>query len=1065
MEYEINLEALIKMKRVFEEADEDGSGELDIEEFTQKLGPHLGRHLSEAQIAQLFLKIDADCGGTIDWNEFTNYFFLQRGVTNAGEDQQRFCLYPKGTWRKEWREQTHKDSVQRIQCCRRLEKYITCGKDGTFRLWHMKDLAPIQVVQNSSAWVNDAAYLEDQRKLLVASMDRAITWYDLVRHSFEYSGRLTLTGQLGAPQCLAVLDVGMPQPSIFYGDSTGAVIHLKCGLPEQHTARVLGSKDYDIVHQEHTDWVTQLLDIPEVGLLSSSLDSTVKVLDLARGAVANTFALHRKAVRSMAYSRAFSLVASAGPERSVLLWPPKGNINRKIGELVGHSAGVVQVVMADARSQAITLAEDHTIRVWDLRNHSCVQTINPSEWERGEDSRAEALFYDIRYNRLVTAGSSRPSWWDHRAVQSDKGHNGRLCSALYNSAFDVVVSGDQAGGILMWNAQNGQCEGGFSFNGGSSLKLTAMAFDANQRRLLTASETGELKIWNFNSGAVLRQYKHKEGRKEITAVAFLTPPQFEEACPNEDSGSVLGGSSRLEHEGLQQPAGTCPADDDDDDEGGPPGLVLATGWSRHVCIWEDSDERVISEYRRLQQHGADVLCMACLDGRVVATGDFEANVKVCDLRTGVCLANMSYDGQQWERAVDKLAFLPASVKSGGHPLLLGCGQDGLIKVWQLQLQVEEAVGSAPPRPSTTPAAPAAAAAAQAPGCEVHLVVELRATQRSQDCVTAVAVDAEGSRLITGDSSGHVRVWDVGCIDVAAGRQAAAASFKVLAMWRAREAAIVSAQHIPQRNLLLLASHDSTVSMWTLQGGLVGVFGQHSWSLDDPASWQDPSGTKQQAAPVQAGPTLTPREIIKLTPRRTHWEVEGSLSSAASSPRISARSVPWELQGSSSGVDTKGVQLPKMGLPPALQHLAGQQESDSRLKRASGSNCTDHNGEAAMRSPHTAAVTAAAVREKLIEAAQRGKAARDAWEIPLSVQAHTALQLHGMAEVPSEPADIWGSIKGYHGSGRHKLTTKKSKASSRAAYEQQANEVAAIMSKAAAAFGRKANSQNLSLKSE
>ena len=50
----------------------------------------------------------------------------------------------------------------------------------------------------------------------------------------------------------------MPQPSIFYGDSTGAVVHLKCGLPEQHTARVLGSKDYEILHQEHTDWVTQV---------------------------------------------------------------------------------------------------------------------------------------------------------------------------------------------------------------------------------------------------------------------------------------------------------------------------------------------------------------------------------------------------------------------------------------------------------------------------------------------------------------------------------------------------------------------------------------------------------------------------------------------------------------------------------------------------------------------------------------------------------------------------------------------------------------------------------------
>jgi hypothetical protein len=121
---------LIPILVSLQEADEDGSGELDIEEFTQKLGPHLGQHLSEAQIAQLFLKIDADCGGTIDWTEFTNYFFLQRGVTNAGEDQQRFCLYPKARRSTAWRQPAGIRAVlylpsalwegwegQRLACC------------------------------------------------------------------------------------------------------------------------------------------------------------------------------------------------------------------------------------------------------------------------------------------------------------------------------------------------------------------------------------------------------------------------------------------------------------------------------------------------------------------------------------------------------------------------------------------------------------------------------------------------------------------------------------------------------------------------------------------------------------------------------------------------------------------------------------------------------------------------------------------------------------------------------------------------------------------------------------
>ena len=48
-------------------ADEDGSGELDVDEFCAKLGPHLGVNLKPQQVAQLFMKIDADAGGTVDW--------------------------------------------------------------------------------------------------------------------------------------------------------------------------------------------------------------------------------------------------------------------------------------------------------------------------------------------------------------------------------------------------------------------------------------------------------------------------------------------------------------------------------------------------------------------------------------------------------------------------------------------------------------------------------------------------------------------------------------------------------------------------------------------------------------------------------------------------------------------------------------------------------------------------------------------------------------------------------------------------------------------------------------
>lgn len=42
-------------------------------------------------------------------------------------------------------------------------------------------------------------------------------------------------------------------------------------------------------------------------------------------------------------------------------------------------------------------------------------------------------------------------------------------------------------------------------------------------------------------------------------------------------------------------------------------------------------------------------------------------------------------------------------------------------------------------------------------------------------------------------------------------------------------------------IILTGSRDCNVAVWTLDGGLVGVLGEHAWDLDDQATWQDPRG--------------------------------------------------------------------------------------------------------------------------------------------------------------------------------------------------------------------------------
>jgi WD40 repeat protein len=41
-------------------------------------------------------------------------------------------------------------------------------------------------------------------------------------------------------------------------------------------------QDYIYLHKEHNDWITKVQWIPELGLVSSSLDATIKTFDINR---------------------------------------------------------------------------------------------------------------------------------------------------------------------------------------------------------------------------------------------------------------------------------------------------------------------------------------------------------------------------------------------------------------------------------------------------------------------------------------------------------------------------------------------------------------------------------------------------------------------------------------------------------------------------------------------------------------------------------------------------------------------------------------------------------------
>ena len=214
-EFFISVDSLELLKTEFHVDEEGHSRGLPLPEFIRACA-HVfrGKRLSEQDIVHLFMKIDANSDGTVDWNEFTNFMLME----NQGHDKMmdeingpagsEFETYPvqKGG---EIMGHAHKGMIDRIVKLKEYDKYVTISRDGTMSVWQagtgafqlninptihgtQSGFTPFGNLQYNNlanaisgnnekpslSWMVDAAYLPVSNKLAVCSLDR--TYYFLM---------------------------------------------------------------------------------------------------------------------------------------------------------------------------------------------------------------------------------------------------------------------------------------------------------------------------------------------------------------------------------------------------------------------------------------------------------------------------------------------------------------------------------------------------------------------------------------------------------------------------------------------------------------------------------------------------------------------------------------------------------------------------------------------------------------------------------------------------------------------------------------------------------------------
>uniref|UniRef100_A0A674P847 WD repeat-containing protein on Y chromosome n=1 Tax=Takifugu rubripes TaxID=31033 RepID=A0A674P847_TAKRU len=202
----------------------------------------------------------------------------------------------------------------------------------------------------------------------------------------------------------------------------------------------------------------------------------------------------------VAYSHSTKRLLTGGKDGSIRVWIPEERTPENT--LVGHFKPVTHVMSHPQEKIFVSLSEDMTVRVWSENTWVCLQRLKVKDM--GSD-RISCMYYNLHNNELVLANSNIAKCLGKGTdlfKESLTSHEDPIQVLCYHSFFKLVISACRNGTVTVWDIDTGRSV--IEFNACvDCMRLTALSIDGSHRRLITATDDGQLRVWNFSSGTEL----------------------------------------------------------------------------------------------------------------------------------------------------------------------------------------------------------------------------------------------------------------------------------------------------------------------------------------------------------------------------------------------------------------------------------------------------------------------------------------------------------------------------------------------------------------------------------